>query len=187
MQEIYDLIDKYVNYRYVVIRLNAKLNNLPDDMCDTSVACDYKELGIDDEYVIALEFNSSDTKSLVRVYDKLSAQVCSMNSKMYEMIFNLSLEEKGMLFNYLLEKCEQLTDEANYYYDGYRRTVDLIEKADKDSNIKRSLGKSANILYSKYYELDAIKQSYIYLGCYLSSMVGRNFNDEAKSKDGKSL
>lgn len=187
MQEIYDLIDKYVKYRYVVIRLNAKLNNLPDDMFDTSVACDYRELGLPDEYVIALEFNSKDLKCLVRVYEELSAQVCSMNSKLYKIIFNLSSEEKGLLFDYLLEKCEQLASEANYYYDGYRRTVDAIEKVGKDSNIKRSLGKSANVLYSKYYELDVIKQSCIYLGCYLSSVVGRNFSDEVKSKNGLSL
>lgn len=187
MQEIYDLIDKYVKYRYVVIRLNAKLNNLPDDMFDTSVACDYREFGLADEYVIALEFNSSDLKCLARVYEELSEQVCLMNSKMYEMIFNLSLEEKGMLFDYLLEKCEQLAGEANYYYDGYRRTVEAIEKVGKDSNIKRSLGKSANVLFSKYYELDTLMKSYTYLGCYISSMVGRKFSDEVKTKNGVSL
>ena len=60
------------------------------------------------------------------------------------------------------------------------KTVGQIEQAEQkdDTQQIRKLGKVAKAQYSKYYELDSFKNSYTYLGCYMSSMVNRKFEDD---------
>lgn len=183
MKEIYDFIDNYVKLSYVVRRLNAKLNKLPEFLYANSVQCDYRELGLDSEFVDKLEQGTS-LQDFKDCYNILLTKVEAMSSEVYNTIYSLSRELKEDLYDYLLAKSTSLTMEAEVMQNAYMKTVGDIEKAElsDDSSQIRCLGRIAKIQYSKYYELDSFKNTYTYLGCYMSSMVGRKFTEDMKKE-----
>ena len=185
MKEIYDFIDNYVKLAYVVRRLNAKLNRLPEFLYARSVECDYRELGLDEEFVSKLEEGAS-LQDIKDCYDVLSEKVNSMSAEVYSVIYALSPELKQDLYDFLLARSSALTLEATEAQMTYMKTVGQIEEAEKneDSAQIRVLGKIAKSQYSRFYELDSFKDSYTYLGCYMSSMVGRKFVVDIKAESG---
>lgn len=188
MKDIYDFIDNYVKLSYVVRRLNAKLNRLPEFMFASSVACDYRELGLDEEFVMKLESGSS-LQDVKDCFNILSEKVSDMSTEVYRTIYVLSPELKDDLYDYLLAKSMKLTAEATEIQNAYMKTVGLIEQAEQNEDTQqiRILGKLAKSQYSKFYELDSLKNSYTYLGCYMSSMVGRKFGEDIKPNSGLGL
>ena len=188
MKEIYDFIDKYVKLSYAVRRLNAKLNRLPEFLYSSSVLCNYGELGLDEKMVAKLEGEAT-LQDLKECYDMLSEKVDSMNTEVYGVIYSLSRELKEDLYDYLLAKSTELNIEAYNIQNAYMKTVGEIEEAESKDDTKqlRQLGKIAKVQYSKFYELDSFKNTYTYLGCYMSSMVGRRFSEDMKAESGLSL
>lgn len=189
MHEIYDFIDKYVKLSYIVRRLNAKLHKLPEFMYATSVACDYRGLGLDEGFVSKLEAESPSLHDIRGCYDVLAERVNGMSVEIYSTIYSLSPDLKEDLYDYLLAKSIKLTEEVNVIQTAYMKTVGLIEQAEQSEDTQniRNLGKVAKVQYSKYYELDSLKNSYTYLGCYMSSMVRHNFCEDVKTGSGLSL
>lgn len=188
MQEIYDYIDEYVKLSYVARRLNAKLHRLPVFMYASSVVCNYRSLGLSEEIIAKLEGETS-LQELKDCFKVLSEKVDSMSTEIYGTIQVLSPDLKVNLYNYLLGKSASLTAEAGAVQNAYMKTIGQIEYAEKkdDSQQIRRLGKIAKTQYSRYYELDSFKNSYTYLGCYMSSMVNRKFEDDIKAENGLSL
>ena len=188
MQEIYNYIDEYVKLIYIVRRLNAKLHNLPEFLYSSSVTCNYKDLGLDDESISSLDENNN-KHDLSNVYTSLLEKTNIMISEIYSKIHHLPLEQKEELYNYLLLKSVSLTSEASVVQNNYMRTVGLIEKAEISSDTEsiRTLGRIAKEQYSKYYELESFKNSYTYLGCYISSMVSHKFEEDLNQGTGFGL
>lgn len=188
MQEIYDFIDEYVKLSYVVRRLNAKLHRLPEFMYASSVVCNYRSLGLPEDIIAKLEGETS-LQELKDCYKVLSEKVDAMSTEVYRTIYVLSPELKEDLYDYLLFKSANLTTEAGTVQNAYMKTVGQIEQAEQkdDTQQIRKLGKIAKAQYSKYYELDSFKNSYTYLGCYMSSMVNRKFEDDVKAENGFGL
>ena len=52
---------------------------------------------------------------------------------------------------------------------------------------ENKLGRIAKEQYSKYYELESFKNSYTYLGCYISSMVSHKFEEDLNQGTGFGL
>lgn len=188
MKEIYDFVDSYVKLTYIVRRLNAKLNRLPDFMFSSGVDCNYREFGLDASIVCKLEGEAT-IQELNECYKVLSDKVDAMSSEVYRTIYVLSPELREDLYDYLLAKSCNLTLEAGVMQNEYLKTVGQIEIANQagDADKIRSLGKIAKTQYSKYYELDSFKDTYTYLGCYMSSLVGRRFAEDLKSESGLNL
>lgn len=188
MQEIYDYIAEYVRLSYVVRRLNAKINNLPEFMYASSVYCNYRSLGLSEDIVAKLEGNAS-LSELKECFDYLSVKVDAMSAEIYGTIFALSPELKYDLYDYLLVKSYSLTEEADSILNAYMRTVGEIEQAVKaENNAKlRELSGIAKIQYSINYELDSFKNAYTFLGCYLGGMIGRKFTEDIKPEAGLGL
>ena len=188
MKEIYEFIDSYVKLSYVVRRLNAKLNRLPEFMFASGIECNYKEFGLDSEVVRKLEGDSS-LQDLNDCYILLSEKIQNMSTEVYRTIYTLSPELREELYDYLFVKSCNLTLEADVMQNAYLKTVGQIDLAEQsgDTDKIRRLGKMAKAQYSKYYELDSFKNSYTYLGCYMSSLVGRKFAEELKSEAGLTL
>ncbi len=176
MTEFCTIIDNYVKLSYAVKRLNAKLNRLPDFIFSSAVECDYRELGLSEEYVAILEGDSSSVK-IKECYDALDKKVNDMREYIYSTIYKLPQADKENVYDYLTSQSYAFTVESEIVQSAYLRTVQEIENAEKsqDSSAIRVLGKLAKAQYSKYYELDSMKNTYTYLGCYMSSMVGKKF------------
>lgn len=174
MKNLCDLIDKYAKFSYAVRRLNAKINRLPDFLFSTACDCDYRKLGLDAEMIDKLE-NSSSISELRQQYEKLYGFVEAMRVRIYEDIYKLSFEDKNIVFDYVQSKAEETLVRAETCQNNYLLLVAEIEKAEnsQDPDKIRILGKQAKAEYSKYYELDSIKDTYMYLGCYMRSMVKR--------------
>lgn len=187
MKEIYDFIDDYVKLTYIVRRLNAKINRLPEFLYSSAVVCNYRALGLDGEMATKLE--SDNMNELRACYEVLSQKVDNMSAEVYRTIYVLSPELKEDLYDYLLTKSANLTLESNTVQNAYLKTVGEIELAEQNDDTEqiRRLGKFAKAQYSKYYELDAFKDSYTYLGCYMSSMVKRRFTEDLKNEAGLGL
>ena len=81
MKEIYDFVDSYVKLTYIVRRLNAKLNRLPDFMFSSGVDCNYREFGLDDSIVCKLEGEAT-IQELNECYKVLSDKVDAMTVKL---------------------------------------------------------------------------------------------------------
>ena len=188
MKEIYDFIDNYVKLGYIVRRLNAKLNRLPEFMFSSGVDCNYREFGLDNDVVSKLEGESS-LQDLNECYKVLSEKIEIMSVEVYRTIYTLSPELREELYDYLFVKSCNLTLEADVIHNAYLKTVGQIDLAEQagDTDRLRRLGKMAKAQYSKYYELDSFKDSYTHLGCYMSSLVGRRFAEELKSESGLNL
>lgn len=172
MQDLFELIDNYVKLSYVVKRLNAKVNKLPDFMFASALDCDYRALGLDEKTVLMLEGQTS-LEELRRCYVLLEARNDMIRNQIYTTIFELSLADKADLYDYLSDRSFTLSVELEAMQEAYLETVVEIEQAGQadDSKRVRSLSKVAKSQYSKSYELDIIKNSYTYLGCYISGMI----------------
>ena len=188
MKEIFDFIDNYVKMTYIVRRLNAKLNRLPEFMFSSGVDCNYKEFGLDASIVSKLEGEAT-IQELSDCYKVLSEKVDAMSTEVYRTIYALAPELREDLYDYLLVKSCNLTLEAGVMQNAYLKTVGLIELANQsgDADRIRRLGKMAKAQYSKFYELDSFKDSYTYLGCYMSSLVGHRFAEDLKAESGLNL
>jgi hypothetical protein len=174
MKDLCELIDKYAKISYVVRRLNARINKLPEFLFSVVNNCDYSDLGLDDDTVASL-LNSTTGAELLEQYDKLYKIVDSMIVRIYDEIYHLSFEEKNELYDYLNERATILSQIVEVSQKSYDLLVARIEQAGKNQESDKiiSLGKQATVEKSKVYELDSIKMTYVHLGCYMSSMVKR--------------
>lgn len=174
MENLCNLIDRYAKLSYVVRRLNAKINRLPDFLFSTVCECDYRELGLDEETIERLE-NSTSGAELRKQYDNIFNLVEALRVRIYDEIYHLSLEDKNYVFDYVNNRADELANRSETSQNNYLLLVAEIEKAEskQDADKIRTLGRQAKTEYSKYYELDSIKNTYMYLGCYMRSMVKR--------------
>lgn len=172
MKDICELADNYVKLNYVLRRLNARINRLPEYLFSYVWNCDYRELGLSEEIIGRIE-NSNSSVQLLEVYNRIMATVDAIRVRLFDGMYCLSQEEKIGVKEYFDKKAEELNTKAQEYHNNYFGFVAQIEEAEKafDNNKIRELGKKSKEVYSKYYELDCMHQTYDHLGSYLRGMI----------------
>lgn len=172
MENVYQLIEKYVKLTYVVKILTGHCSK-SDDFNTNLSNIDFSQLGLSDDIlkIIGPNPDVKRLKSFITVFERL-ADMTSM--EVFGPLSTLEHEEKLQIKDYLEDKVSTYLTAINNYQETYLGIVFEIDEACKEDNKDkvRELGKLAKKNYNKIYEYTVYSQTYSNLACYFKGMLG---------------
>ncbi len=173
MEEVYKLVDKYVQLTYLSKAFSKGKNNLTDYFNNGVVNIDFASLGFTPEEIEDLGTNPN-FEDLSRYSNKFIDLADEVSREVFGTMINISLDERIQLKDYVDGRANYFMGIAMQYQQTYMAIVGQIDEAVKgDDKVKlRQLGMFAKINMGLLDRYQSYCQSLSNVSSYLRGSIG---------------